>query len=319
VALKKCEVYAESVEQHAPHDAPTWKQITENSDITINPVFGEETSAFWFYGRLSPPIEVPPFFAQEIPISEHARIEIVLEHLGIWARPGTRDCKQPGEANQLAQSVVGAWALCAGQALEWSLDGWIEATEAKLAGAIMGHRTRPGRDTSELSEDSEVSQRVRRAAELAIRLRRNQPYRLALRDIHIAIGDDTDDSVFYAFRAVENSVRAITGVNGNVEKGDWARFHEALGWDARSGESLVKPLTDARTAVAHGDMDLSNPLSKEKRLELIGLARSLVAKTLEADANVSTEAGIELVECASSTEGARDARRASAFHRRKSA
>ncbi|HEX5374961.1 MAG TPA: hypothetical protein VFW48_02275 [Solirubrobacterales bacterium] len=276
--------------------APAWKQITEISDITIGPVFGEETSAFWFYGRLSPPIEVPPFFAQEIAVSEHARIEIVLEHLGIWARPGARDCKQPGEANQLAQLVVGTWALCAGQALEWSLDGWIEATEAQLAGAIMGHRTRPGRDTSELSENSVVSQRVRRAAELAIRLRRNQPYRLALRDIHIAIGDDTDDSVFYAFRAVENSARGITGVSGNLEKGDWASFHEALGGDAQSGESLMKPLTDARTAVAHGDMDLSNPLTRERRIELIQLARSLVAKTLEADTDISTEAGIELFE-----------------------
>lgn len=272
----------------------------------MDPMFGEETSAFWFYGRLSPPIEVPPFFAQEIPISEHARIEIVLEHLGIWARPGTRDCKQPSEVNQLAKLVVGAWALIAGQALEWSLDGWVEATEAQLAGAIMGHRKRPGRDTSELSEDTADSQRVRRAAELAIRVRRHPPYRLALRDIHIAIGDDTDDSIFYAFRAVENGARAITGVSGDVEKSDWARFHGALGSDARSGESLMRPLTDARSAVAHGDMDLSNPISKERRLELIGLARSLVAKTLEADTKVLTEAGIELCETdgGSSVEGA---------------
>jgi hypothetical protein len=60
-------------------------------------------------------MEVPPFYAQEIPIYEGARMEIIWEHLGIWSPPGAREYKQPGEASQLANLVVAAWALLSGR------------------------------------------------------------------------------------------------------------------------------------------------------------------------------------------------------------
>jgi hypothetical protein len=261
-------------------------------------VFGERASAFWFYGRLSPAVEVPPFYAQEIPVSEGVRIEIVLERLGIWSRPGTVDCKQPLEINQLAQLVVGAWALSTGHALEWTWDGWVEATEARLDGAIMGHLGGHGR-RGELDEEAVVSKRVRRAAELAVQLRGNPAYRLALRDIRTSLADPTDDALLFAYRAVEGAGRAITGIEGELGKEGWAQFHEALGVSADEGKSAMKPLTDARDAVAHGDVDPSNPILKERRRELMLLARSLVARTLEADSEVSLEGGIEITEDAS--------------------
>lgn len=159
-------------------------------------MFGDESSAFWFYGRLSPAIEVPPFYAQEVPVAEKARIEIIFEHLGIWAGPGTCECKQPGEVSQLARLIVGSWGLVAGQGLEWSLDGWIEAKKAHFEGSIMGHRPPHFRDPSMADENSALSQQMRGVAELAVHLRRAPQYRLALRNVNIALLDDTDDAVF---------------------------------------------------------------------------------------------------------------------------
>lgn len=247
-------------------------------------MFGDESSAFWFYGRFSPAIEVPPFFAQEVPVAEKARIEIIFEHLGIWAGPGTRECKQPGEVSQLARLILGSWGLIAGQGLEWSLDGWVEAKKACLEGSIMGHRPPHFRDPEAADENSTLSKQMREAAELAVHLRSKVKYRLALRNIHIALQDDTDDAVFFSYRGVETAARAITQIEDNLDRQGWSQFHRLLGRSPADGKELMQPLIDARKAIAHGQM--SAPLSPEKRADLILLARRLVGEALEADALV---------------------------------
>lgn len=254
-------------------------------------VFGSSSSAFWFYGKLSPAINVPPFFAQEIPICEGARIEIIFEHLGIWAGPGVHECKQPEEVTQLGRLVVGMWALIAGQALTWSLDGWVEATEAEFAGSVMGYRPHHYRDPATAQEDSRDSRRIRKAAEIAIELRQMTQYRLALRDIHTAVSDDSDDAIFFAYRAIENAARAIAGVDGELGRAGWEAFHVALGRSAAEGKALMEPLTKARDAVGHGDVNPTSPPHRDQRKELIMLGRSLVAEALGADPNVDVQAG----------------------------
>jgi hypothetical protein len=228
-------------------------------------------------------MEVPPFYAQEIPIYEGARMEIIWEHLGIWSPPGTSGHKQPGEANQLANLVVSAWALLTGQALVWSLGGWIEATEATFEGTVMGYRPEHFRDPGVPREKSMVSKRIRRAAELAILLRSNQQYRLALRDIHTAEREESDDALFFAYRAIENAARAIAGVTGDLGKAGWAGFHEARSRTPADGQAQMRPLTDARDAAAHGQEESS---TQSERDELILLARQLIADTIQKDCTI---------------------------------
>lgn len=245
-------------------------------------MFGDESSAFWFYGRLSPGIEVPAFFAQEIPVSPHVRIEIALEHLGVWARPGTRICKQPGEVTQLAQLVVGVWALLSGKALNWTFDGWVEATQAQLDGSIMGHVNPRHREGAE--EGSDDSKRVRAAAELAIQLRATPAYRLALRDLRLALSDISDDAVLFAYRAVENCARALAGIDGELGKEGWARFHELRGIEAVDGREGMEALIRSRNAIAHGESDAGDPRPPSSHLVL--QARKLILATLVADPGI---------------------------------
>lgn len=250
-----------------------------NSAITCDLMFGDESSAFWFYGRLSPGVEVPAFFAQEIPVSPHVRIEIALERLGVWARPGTRVCKQPGEVTQLAQLVVGAWALLSGKALNWTLDGWVEATQAQLDGSIMGHVNPRHREGAE--EGSDDSKRVRAAAELAVQLRARPAYRLALRDLRLALSDISDDAVLFAYRAVENCARAIVGVDGELGRKGWSRFHELRGVGEAEGHCEMKALINSRNAIAHGELESS--LRGDSRSQLVLGARKLALEALTAD------------------------------------
>jgi hypothetical protein len=245
-------------------------------------MFGASSSAFWFYGRLSPAFDVPPFYAQEVVVTEGARIEIVFEHLGVWSAPGTLACKEPGEVNQLARLVIGAWALIAGRSLEWTMDGWIEATEAQLAGSIMGHRPAHFRDPGLAREDTPVSRRIRAAAELAVSLREVPGYRLALRDIHTALREDSGDALFFAYRALENVARVLAGSDGELGALDWARYHEALGRDPGAGKELLGPLTAARGAIGHGDQ-AAESIEAAERSELLLLARREIAAAIAAD------------------------------------
>lgn len=253
-----------------------------NLAITCDLMFGDESSAFWFYGRLSPGVEVPAFFAQEIPVSPHVRIEIALEHLGVWARPGTRVCKQPGEVTQLAQLVVGAWALLSGKALSWTFDGWVEATQAQLDGSIMGHVNPHHREGA--NEESDDSKRVRAAAELAVQLRARPAYRLALRDLRLALSDISDDAILFAYRAVENCARALAGIDGELGREGWARFHELRGIEAVEGREEMEALIRSRNAIAHGESD--SGVNRAPSSHLVLQTRKLVLATLAADPSV---------------------------------
>lgn len=245
-------------------------------------IFGNESSAFWFYGRLHPGQRVPNFDVQEVVISEIVRLELIRDGIGVWSRPGARYFKQPGEATELFRLVVAAYALVSGEALDVTLDGWIEATEAKLDGAVLGFRVERSLYASEV--DAPRSEQMRAAAELAIRVRQSPNLRLAIRDIYAALQDPTtsDDAFLFAFRAVEDCARALTGSDDEANRVDWASFHQELGRSPDEGKERLDPLTRARNAVAHGDVatsDLAEP--RGKRSELIDLARATVIETLK--------------------------------------
>src|SRR6266496_1685376 len=97
--------------------------------------FGEATSAFWFYGRLLPSHHVAPFDVQNVQIAPDVFFEVAFDGIGLWAKPGGKDFKQFGEATAFLRLVVASYALLSREALDVTMEGWVEATEARLAGS----------------------------------------------------------------------------------------------------------------------------------------------------------------------------------------
>lgn len=246
--------------------------------------FGEESSGFWFYGRLGPTFLVPPFNVSDVEVGDGARLEIGWEGIGLWASPGHRSFKQPGEATSLFRTVVGAWAAMSGTALTVAVEGWVEAHHAEFLDATMGwFSNRPGAAAQALP-DTEISRNMRSACELAVRVRSSAAYRLALRDIHSALSDTEDDAFVFAYRALEDIARAVTGSVGQLRDSDWAALHERLGQEAAEARAEIEPLRLARNAVVHGTKDNEALfVAHQRRAELLLDARRRVLRALASD------------------------------------
>lgn len=246
-------------------------------------MFGVPTSGFWFYGRLHPADQVLPFNVQEVPVENGVALEITWDGIAAWSRPGTLSMKEPGEASQLFRLVVGAYALLTCRSLDWSLDGWVEAKEATFSSTVVGFRLARGNAELTMADDATDNVTMRRAAELAVAVRRKPSYRLALRDVHAATREDGEDAFVFAYRAVEDVARAVSGA-GDLRARDWAKLHRTLRTSRDAFMDRLEALKTARDLVVHGnEQDERLARMRLKRDEIVNVGRMVVAETMDAD------------------------------------
>jgi hypothetical protein len=81
------------------------------------------------------------------------------------------------------------------------------------------------------------------------------PYRLAVRDVHSALSDSEDDAFVYAYRALEDLARAVSGQEEQLTGADWTALHERTGQNPSAAREEIEPLRVARNAVGHGNPD----------------------------------------------------------------
>jgi hypothetical protein len=249
--------------------------------------FGEPTSAWWFFGTLTPE-HATGFNVQEVQVEDLGRIEVYHDRISVWARPPGWTVADPAAARELFALVVGAYALVSGVPLSWTLDGWVEATQATVEGSTLGAMidTR-GRTTNPMKQPEELEcKRMRVSAEVAVAARSLPGYRLALRDIHSALDLDqlarSDDAFVYAHRALAGAARAVSNrERGDVTRGDWQTLADFLGLSADELEEKKKPLDEARGAAAHGDEnDDKLKEARASRTHIINEARLLLAEAV---------------------------------------
>jgi hypothetical protein len=123
---------------------------------------------------------------------------------------------------------------------------------------------------------------MRRAARLAAKVHNLPGWRLALRDIHSALRDRGDDGFVFAYRALEDVARAVSGQSGQLRSKDWAQLHGLLGTSDVAFLARIKPLHEARRAAGHGDeSDPKLQAARANRDAVIAIARLVVAEALE--------------------------------------
>jgi len=252
-------------------------------------MFGDLDSAFWFYGRLHPSHAVPPFQAEEIKVEQGVRLEIVWDGIGVWSRPGVKAFKQMGEATELFRLVVAAYALLTRDVFDISTDGWIEAKEAQLAGSVLGFRVEQSKSAGDIDRNSKESTAIRAACRLAIAVRVVPSYRLALRDLYSALREAGNDAFFFAYRAVEDAARVVSG-GERVGPEEWGEFHQRIGLTPEDGKCRLTPLAEARNALAHGDeASTTIGVANRQRDALLDTARWFVIRAMEIDPDLGID------------------------------
>jgi hypothetical protein len=241
--------------------------------------FGDQTSAWWYYGRLRP-TTATRFNVQEVAVRPDVRLEVFHDVIAVWSKAGPNTLAGPAEFRELVGVTLGAYALISGVALDWTAEGWIEATNATFAGTIIGTFVDPRGHDPMLSVRARRSVDMRRACRLAVRAQRYPGYRLALRDIHSALSVGGDDAFVFAYRAIEDLVRAVSGRRGELRASDWAALHTRLGTSKSAFVTRIAPLQEARHAAAHGDdSDADLVAARADRTNRLELARQIVGET----------------------------------------
>ena len=163
-----------------------------------------------------------------------------------------------------------------GVALDFGLDGWVEATKAKFEGAVIGTMVDQRGHHAKLDESGKRSVDMRAAVELAVAVAHRGGWWLAVRDIHAAARERdrrSDDCFVFAFRAVEDLAHAASATPGK----DWAALHTLLGTSKDKFMTRTEPLRLARNAVAHGDEnDPELVKARANRKALVTKARRIV-------------------------------------------
>ncbi len=248
---------------------------------------GDSSSGWWFYGKLRP-AAATRFNVQLVRVQDETYLEIFHDMIAVWSKPAPYVIEGRQAARELLDLVVSAYALISRVVLEWSLEGWVEATRASFARTVMGGVVDPRGHHPELPPDSQQSVSIRQAAELAVAMRgMHGSYGLALRDIRAALADDGDDAFVFAFRALEDLAYVYSFRTGQLRPADWSSLAEHLGMADEDFDARKKPLKDARNMWGHGDTE--NPdlaTARAAHEALIEEARRIVAEALHRDSGV---------------------------------
>jgi hypothetical protein len=239
------------------------------------------TSGFWFLGRLHPEAATR-FNVQQVRLAPNAFVEVVHNGIAVWSKPGGTAITSVRDARELLEIVVSAYTLVSAVALDLTIEGWVEATDATFDSTIVGFIIDPRGHAPHLSERSRASVTMRRAVHLALATRASAYWRLAIRDMHLAIKDSGDDAFTYAYRAVEDVARAVSGHTGQLTRNAWSRLHTHLGTTEPAFKARIEPLQLARRAAAHGDpTDADLLAARQDRTARIAIGRIVVADALE--------------------------------------
>jgi hypothetical protein len=99
---------------------------------------------------------------------------------------------------------------------------------------------------------------------------------------HSALRDGGDDGFVFAYRALEDVARAVSGQTDQLHAGDWAQLHQLLDTTSAAFLSRIEPLHDARRAASHGnESDPKVQAARANRGAVIAIGRRVVAEALE--------------------------------------
>ena len=137
-------------------------------------------SGFWAMGRMTPYI-LTRFNVQEVQVAPHTRVEAFVDCLAVWSKSGSTFARSVEESRDLLALIVAAYALRTGVALDFTFTSWVEATNARFDGTMIGVAVDRRGHRAMMSPTCRKSQDMRAAIELAAATHHAGGWRLAVR------------------------------------------------------------------------------------------------------------------------------------------
>jgi hypothetical protein len=184
-------------------------------------------------------------------------------------------------AREYLSLLVDLYSFHANTLLSCKLVNWVEAREVSARENMIG--VFMGSNSIKISRDRRNPQnrRWRKVAKIFPSVLGQPHLRLAIKDYVNALRDEGDDSMFFAYRAVENVCRSITGSTGQITPAQWTQMHATIGTD----KDLIDPLLGAAKQVRHGNITSAQLVAaRNRRDRLVAVSRDVIVRSFQQNA-----------------------------------
>ena len=236
-------------------------------------------STYFIIGTLFPDADCLAFNPGEMALGRGWVLDICYTLVSVW-NPRLRrpfHVLKPMVREYLSL-LVDLYSFHANKLLSFRLVHWVETREVVAKQNMIGFFM--GTDSIRISRNRNNPQnrRWRKVAKIFPDVLSQVHLRLAVKDQVNAMRDEGQDSMFFAYRAVEHVCRSVSDVAGQISPADWAKMHQAIG----TSKPLIDPLIKAATQVRHGDIaGRQVARAKHRRDKLLAISRDVLIRRFQ--------------------------------------
>lgn len=204
-------------------------------------------STYFFIGKLSDSTATYNVLEEMLP--NDFRLEVFLDSLYIWGTTDKPFDKLLPEIKEIIRTLTAFFIFQTDKPITCTLTNWVEAKDVNANKNMIGWFV-PGQTVS--TKPSKRNAKINKPWKLACWYLRNQKkgnknHRLALKDYSFAKLDFGEDAFLFAYRALEDICRAVTGKD-DTNDASWSDMHKKL----KTNRQTIKPLQELSELVRHG-------------------------------------------------------------------
>lgn len=233
----------------------------------------DNKSTYFVIGRTQPTEHCTDFNPGELQLGDGWILDVYYDLICIWSADVTRPFEEEKRGiEDKVRLITDLFIFRARRLIRYELQSWVEARHIQSRANMIGGYVAGDLPTAP-NRKSRASASWRRAAQKATGFSHNPQVRLAVRDYIAALRDPGDDAFLFAYRAIENSCRAVSGATGDLSASDWEAMHRLLG----TSQAYILPLTNASKDIRHGHASGSAvKRARANREELLDKARHVL-------------------------------------------
>jgi hypothetical protein len=234
-------------------------------------------STYFVIGTLSPEADCLAFNPGEMRLGTSGWVlDICYTLVSLW-NPRIR--RPFGSIKSLAREhlslLVDLYSFHSNSLLSFRLLNWVEAREVSSKQNMIGVFL--GTESVKVSPNrqSEQNRRWRKVARMFPDVVAQPNLRLAVKDYVAALRDASDDSMLFAYRAVEDVCRSIRPVAGKIMDADWQHMHSTIG----TKKPVLDPLIRVATQVRHGNVaSRAVTRARGRRKKFLAISREVLVR-----------------------------------------
>lgn len=203
-------------------------------------------STYFFIGTLSD--YTAQYQVQNFFVNKDFVLEVFMSGIAVWGSSNASFDFIRAKVIKMLDTIIASYIFKTNKVISYRLERWVETRGVISRSNMIGWMRPVNTPAIFKSTRSTINTPWKKAAKLYPLLTKSNPnYEISLRDYNTALAYIGDDSFFFAYRALEDICRAVTGYD-DVGIPAWTKLHKILD----TSKSQIDPLMQVSTEIRHG-------------------------------------------------------------------